>query len=59
MRGISKERLALLLSDIPSGSFLTGNNQGNFKIMFKGEFYGVIDVNDKTFHPAEVKEDKK
>lgn len=58
MRGISKERLALLLSNIPSGSFITGNAQGNLKIMFKGEFYGVIDVNDKAFHPAEVKEVK-
>lgn len=56
MRGISKERLALLLRDIPSGSFITGNIQGNLKIVYKGEYYGYIDVTDKTFHPVEVEE---
>jgi hypothetical protein len=52
MRGLTTERLMMLLREIPAGAILSTNAQGNFKIIYKGSFYGYIDITDKTIHLA-------
>ena len=55
MRGITTERMMMLLRQIPAGAILSTNAQGNFKIMYKGTFYGYIDITDNTIHLIENK----
>jgi len=53
MRGISKERMIVLLQDVPSGTFITTNAQGNIKLTNKDGYYGYIDVDEKKLVLAE------
>ncbi len=52
MRGLTTQRMMALLREIPDGAILSTNAQGNFKIMYRGSFYGYIDINDKQIHLA-------